>query len=129
LAAILGPLVGRTHHHIKNSGDFINKIKDLEVPPGRKMVSFDVTALFTSIPVPDAIKAVEEHMKRDKTWTQKTNLNKIKRTSLNYSTSASVQHTLSTKVNSTSKLREQQWDLQYRQSLQTYTWRNLNNRH
>jgi hypothetical protein len=61
------------HHHIKNSGDFINKIKDLEVPPGRKMVSFDVTALFTSIPVPDAIKA---DMERDKTWTQKMNLNK-----------------------------------------------------
>ena len=76
LANILGPLVGKTIHHIKNSGDFIKKIKDLEVPPARKMVSFDVTALFTSIPVPDAIQATKEHLEKDQTWTKLTNLTK-----------------------------------------------------
>ena len=34
---------------IKNSEDFVNKIRDLEIPPPRKMVSYDVSALFTSI--------------------------------------------------------------------------------
>ena len=59
LAQILGPLVGKSKHHIRNSGDFAEKIKDLEVPPGRKLISYDVSALFTSIPVPDAIKAIQ----------------------------------------------------------------------
>ena len=76
LANILSPLVGKTPHHIKNSGDFIKKIKDLEVTPGRKMVSFDVTALFTSIPIADAIQATKEHMEKDTSWTKKTKLTK-----------------------------------------------------
>ena len=55
LADVLSPLVGKPEHHIQNSGDFVNKVKDLEVPPGQKLVSYNVSALFTSIPVPDAI--------------------------------------------------------------------------
>ena len=51
LAKILRPLVGHNGHHIINSEDFTNKIADLEVPPGQKLVSYDVSALFTSIPI------------------------------------------------------------------------------
>jgi hypothetical protein len=40
LAKILGPLAGKTKHHVKNSVDFVNKIGDLEVPPPWKLVSF-----------------------------------------------------------------------------------------
>ena len=29
LADVLSPLVGKTEHHIQNSGDFVNKVKDL----------------------------------------------------------------------------------------------------
>ena len=58
-ADVLSPLVGKTEHHIQNTGDFVNKVKDLEVPSGQKLVSYDVSALFTSIPVPDAIAAIE----------------------------------------------------------------------
>ena len=65
LTQILSSLVGQSPHFIKNSMDFIKKIKDLEIPPGRKMVSYDVTALFTSIPVDQAIKVVEERLKKD----------------------------------------------------------------
>ncbi|XP_072039404.1 uncharacterized protein [Amphiura filiformis] len=56
LANILSPLVGKTEHHIHNSGEFVEKVKNLEVPPGQKLISYDVSALFTSIPVPDAIQ-------------------------------------------------------------------------
>ena len=62
--------------YIKNIADFVDKIKELEVPPGRKMVSFDVSALFTSIPVENAIQATKEHMERDQCWTRKTKLDK-----------------------------------------------------
>ena len=65
LTDILGPLVGKSERHIKNSGDFVDKIKNLEVPPGQKLISYDVSALFTSIPVPDAIKAVRIKLDED----------------------------------------------------------------
>ena len=58
LAKIIRPLVGLNNHHIINSEDFINKIADLEVPPGQKLVSYDVPALFTSIPINEAMSIV-----------------------------------------------------------------------
>ena len=74
LSEILSPLVGKSNHHIKNSTHFVNKIKDLEITPGQKMVSYDVTALFTSIPVNDALKATEEHLNKDTSWKAHTKL-------------------------------------------------------
>ena len=47
--------VNISHILIINSGEFINKIADLEVPPGRKLVSYDVSALSTSIPINDGV--------------------------------------------------------------------------
>ena len=66
--------MGKTEHFIKNSRDFVKKIDQLEVPPGRKMVSYDVTALFTSIPVDKAIKIIEEKLRRDPTLQQRCEL-------------------------------------------------------
>ena len=57
LADMFGPLVGKSERHIKNSGDFV-EVKNLEMPPGQKLIAYDVSALFTSIPLPYAIKAV-----------------------------------------------------------------------
>ena len=74
LAKILGPLVGRTENHIKNSTDFVRKIQDLEIPPPKKMVSFDVSALFTSIPVDEAISTTRQHMEKDQSWQNRTKL-------------------------------------------------------
>ncbi|XP_072048791.1 uncharacterized protein [Amphiura filiformis] len=77
LANILSPLVGKTDHHIHNSGEFVEKVKNLEVPPGQKLISYDVSALFTSIPVPDAIQAVRDKLEKDATLKDRTPL-KIK---------------------------------------------------
>ena len=74
IADILNPLVGNTIHHIKNSGDFVTKIQDLEVPPGQAIVSYDVSALFTSIPVPDAMKVIKDKIKSDDTLSNRTPL-------------------------------------------------------
>ena len=65
LTQVLSPMVGKNEHFIKNSADFVRKIKDLEVPPGRKMVSYDVSALFTSIPVDKALTIIESRLKED----------------------------------------------------------------
>ena len=74
LLNILGPLVGKTPCHVKNSADFVSKIKDLEVPPPWKLISFDVSALFTSIPINEAIQVVRECLRKDLTWRQRTSL-------------------------------------------------------
>ena len=64
LAGVLGRFVGHTQHHIQNSQEFAEKISDLHVAPGQKLVSYDVTALFTSIPVEDAITTIRERLER-----------------------------------------------------------------
>ncbi|XP_072037413.1 uncharacterized protein [Amphiura filiformis] len=51
LAKILGPLVGKSEHHILNSKDFADKISDLSLEPDETITSFDVTALFTTMAV------------------------------------------------------------------------------
>ena len=65
-----GHVTAGTEHHIQNSGDFVNKAKYLEVPPGQKLVSYDVSALFTSTPVPDAIADwMQIEQRSTTTWT------------------------------------------------------------
>ena len=76
VADVLSPPVGKTEHHIQNSGDFVNKVKDLEVPPGQKLVSYDVSAFFTSIPVPDAIAAIERKLNSDPLLHKRTPLSR-----------------------------------------------------
>ena len=76
LVDVLSPPVGKTEHHIQDSGDFVNKVKDLEVPPGQKLVSYDVSALFTSIPVPDAIVAIERKLNNDPLLHERTPLSR-----------------------------------------------------
>ena len=65
LAKIMKPLVGLNSHHIVNSEDFVNKIAELEVPPGQKLVSYDVSSLFTSIPINEAIPVVRAKLESD----------------------------------------------------------------
>ena len=74
LAKILNAVKGKNPHSIRNSVDFVNKVKDLQVPPSQKMVSFDVSALFTSIPVELALKAIENKLSKDNSWKEITEL-------------------------------------------------------
>ena len=48
---LLSPLVGKSPHHIQNSQDFVASIKDLKLDDNEILTSYDVTALFTSVPV------------------------------------------------------------------------------
>ena len=45
LAEIIGPLVGQSCHHVANSSDFVEKIKDIEVDADETITSYDVSAL------------------------------------------------------------------------------------
>lgn len=48
---VLSNVTGKKTSHIENSIDFINKIKNITIPDNYKLISFDVTSLFTNIPL------------------------------------------------------------------------------
>ena len=50
VARILKPLVGKSIHHVKNTQDFIDSIKGIHMGEDQCMMSYDVKALFTSVP-------------------------------------------------------------------------------
>ncbi|XP_013380543.1 uncharacterized protein LOC106151709 [Lingula anatina] len=74
LAKILNPLVGKSCHHVLNSKDFVDKVKDIILGPHEALVSYDVSALFTSVPVDDALKVISSRLTLDPTLNGRTNL-------------------------------------------------------
>ena len=59
ITKILQNYCGKTSSFVKASTDFIKKIKHLSINPEEEtLVSFDVTVLFTSIPIPVALQPV-----------------------------------------------------------------------
>ena len=54
LSRVLRPLVGKSPHYIKNTGDFVQQVKGITLKPGECISSYDVSALFTSVPIESA---------------------------------------------------------------------------
>ena len=65
LARILKPLVGSSPHHIKNTGDFIQQIKQVKLQADETITSYDVSALFTSVPIEAATKIIQRKLEQD----------------------------------------------------------------
>ncbi|XP_072014754.1 uncharacterized protein [Amphiura filiformis] len=73
-AKTIGPLVGKSPHHLINTQDFVKKIRDTSVDDNEIITSYDVSALFTSIPPDDAIKVVKDFLSEDTTLSERTDL-------------------------------------------------------
>ena len=71
LSRILKPLVGRSPYHIQNTQDFIQQIEGPQLQPDQCMVSFDVKALFTSVPIQPAITIIKKLLKEDQSLQQR----------------------------------------------------------
>ena len=62
LARILKPLVGRSPHHVQNTKDFIHSTEGIKLKPDQCIMSYDVKALFTSVPIQPAINIIKKHL-------------------------------------------------------------------
>ena len=82
LAHIIKPLVGQSPHHLKNTQHFIQQLQGKKLEPGEVIISFDVKALFTSVPVHPAIQIVKQRLQQGNTLPQKTNMSIPQITSL-----------------------------------------------
>ena len=65
LSRILKPLVGKSPHHIHNNQDFMEHLKGIQHGLDEVMVSYDVRALFTSVPIQPVLKIIEKLLKED----------------------------------------------------------------
>ena len=67
LAKILKPLVGKSPHHTTSTQDFVEQAKHITLEPGECLSSYDVSALFTSVPIDPALKIVKDLLDKDNT--------------------------------------------------------------
>ena len=62
VADILAPVVGKTHHHLQNSADLVNTLSQIRMDEDESHISFDVSALFTSVPVEENLILIYERL-------------------------------------------------------------------
>ena len=62
LSRILRPLVGSSPHHIKNTADFVQQLKGITLNANENIVSYDVSALFTSVAIDPAINIIRRKL-------------------------------------------------------------------
>ena len=58
-------LVGKSPHHLYSTKDFVERVSKGTLTPGECLCSYDVTALFTSVPVDSALNIIQDLLKQD----------------------------------------------------------------
>ena len=56
---VLSPLVGKTEHHVKNLNEFAKEVQEIRLNPDKELHSYDVLALFTSVPIDKALLVIK----------------------------------------------------------------------
>ena len=72
LAKILKPLVGKSPHHINSTQDFMEQVKHITLAPGECLSSYDVSALFTSVPVDPTLNIIKDVLEKNHTLKERT---------------------------------------------------------
>ena len=72
LSKVLKLLVGKSPHHIQSTGDFVSKVKGLTLQLGECLISYDVTSLFTSVPIDPALNIIKDLLEKDEKLNDRT---------------------------------------------------------
>ena len=125
ISKILPNFCGKTSSFVKDSTNFIKEIKHCSINPEEEtLVSFDVSALFTSIPVHVALQVINSKIS---TCTNFTNVCKIPaENSSSFWNSLSPTASSASTRNSINNYRVQPWVHPSPLSLQIPTWNTLN---
>ena len=65
LADILGELVGKTTHHVKNSQHLASELAELVIEEGDILNSHDVVSLFTNTPIDQVMDIVKDRLEKE----------------------------------------------------------------
>ena len=74
LSRILKPLVGRSPHLVQNNQEFLKQLEDIQMGLDDIIMSYDVKALFTSVPIKPALKIIQKLLEEDHTLPQRTTM-------------------------------------------------------
>ena len=74
LTRILKPLVGRSPYHVHSNQDLLEDLRSLKLKKDECLMSFDVKALFTSIPIQPAINVIQKLLEEDQDLKQRTSM-------------------------------------------------------
>ena len=72
LAKILKPLVGKSLHHINSTQDFVEQVKHITLVPGECLISYDMSTLFTLVPVNPVLNIIRDLLDKDNTLKERT---------------------------------------------------------
>ena len=65
---MLKPVIGKTKHHIKNSKHLFEMLTELVIEEDELLTSFDMSALFTSVPCLEVVKKYVDRVMKDPRW-------------------------------------------------------------
>ena len=74
LASILSPLVGRSPYHVHDNQDLLEDLRSMKLGKQESLMSFDVKALFTSVPIEPAVRIIKKLLEEDPTLKQRTSM-------------------------------------------------------
>ena len=72
LSKVLKSLVGKSLHHVHSTSDFVNKAKGLALKLGECLISYDVTSLFTSVPIEPFLNIIKDLLEKDEKLNDRT---------------------------------------------------------
>ena len=72
LTKILKPLVDKSPHHINSTHDSVKQVEQLTLTPGECLSSYNVSALFSSVPVDPALGVIKDLLDKYPTLKDRT---------------------------------------------------------
>ena len=74
ISRIIKPYAGNNEYTVKNSKHFVTMIKDVTVSEDETLVSYDVKALYPSVPQKEAIDLISELLHQDNKLQERTSM-------------------------------------------------------